>query len=104
MGVHPFRNILIPKPSRVKQDSCKIFLYSGVKTGTVIQPQKQEHFFFPAGNFKILRISEENYTLLYFTKKYSCLKTGKCNLDCRHCGEIRVGGHWCKQLVALQGG
>ena len=80
MGVHPFRNILIPTPSRVKPDSCEIFLYSGVKNGTVFQPQKQDHFFcFPAGIFKILRIPEESYTPLYFTKK-TCSKTGKCNL------------------------
>ena len=45
MGVHPFKNILIPMPSRVKQDSCEIFLYSGIKIGTVFQPQKQAHFF-----------------------------------------------------------
>jgi hypothetical protein len=29
----------------VKQDSFEIFLYSGVKTRTIFQPQKQEHFF-----------------------------------------------------------
>jgi len=58
---------LIPTHSRV---SCEIFLYSRVKIGTIFQPQKQEHIFgFPAGNFKILRISEENYALLYFTEK-----------------------------------
>ena len=27
-----------------------------------------------------MKISEENYTLLYFTKKNISLKTGKCNL------------------------
>ncbi len=48
-----------------------------------IQRSKTEpgtFFRFPAGIFKILRIPEESYTLLYFTKKKSCSKTGKFNL------------------------
>jgi len=54
----------------VKPDSCEIFLYSGVKNGTIFQPKKQEHFFVFLQEFlKILRIPEESYTLLYFTKK-----------------------------------
>ena len=57
-------------PSRVKPDSYEIFLYSGVKNGTIFQPKNHEHFFpFPAEIFKILRIPEESYTILYFTKK-----------------------------------
>jgi hypothetical protein len=35
---------IIPTHSRLKQDSCEIFLYLGVKIGTFFQPQKQEHF------------------------------------------------------------
>jgi hypothetical protein len=68
MGVHPFRNILIPTPSRVKPDSCEIFLYSGVKMEPFFSLKKRNIFCFPAGIFKILRIPEESYTLLYFIK------------------------------------
>jgi len=62
----------------MKPDSCEIFLYSGVKTETIFQPQKQEPFFvFLQFFFLILRIPEESYTLLYFTKKKILFKNRK---------------------------
>jgi hypothetical protein len=91
MGVHPFRNILISTPSRVKPDSCEIFLYLGVKNGTVFSLKNRICFCFPAGIFKILRIPEETYTLLYFTKKRkSCSKTGKCNLAAKLAPDLGI--------------
>ena len=59
-----------------------------------------------------MKISEENYTLLYFTKKNISLKTGKCNLapfslfvthsSCRgQAGDPGTSTEWrCKQREA----
>jgi hypothetical protein len=46
-----------------------LVLITIVGNGTRFQLEKKEYFCFPSGVFKILRITEESQTLLYFKKK-----------------------------------
>ena len=71
----------------------------GSKTEPISASKTGTFFRFPAGIFKILRIPEESYTLLYFTRKNICSKKEKNNLGYNYGCQRRSHYHSLKHAL-----